>query len=1660
MASAHLIEDLQFEVELPPSARLGEDQERLNSFAQGAALRIIDEVFDEAAAGGAELRLERLEIDLGAVDSTAMEAQWESRLRERLQQALADCRAGRSNARAAPAARPSVGRQAAQLEALMHFLQRGRLPWHDAGDGDPVALAWAVLRHGRAELLDRLRRDASSGRLVRRMVQQLPADWLALLVEGIEPGAEPGSAGAQTLAQLQAQALASRPAPAELEGLLLAALAPPGRQQAAESSQAAEPTLAALRARLEAALGADAAASDGPALAEVWRDLLQRDRQWLERTLLQRGRSAAVRRRIASRWPEAVLVEMIALWLSREDCAAIVAALAGAAAPLADQADQATARRRRLWESSLRQLWVGPQPFELAAALAAPGDEGKVDLSTLLQRLARSQPAAARVTLLRLASEAPQQLAQRATEAMLVQWLTWWLPSGTAQGLGAFVCRPTASDIAAAGVAADTAQRREVCLRVLAAAGPRPGNEQTLTATLLQALAPQLSPSAASLALRAHVDGAPDAALQVWLEGLALAPGHAAQARGAGVPRDANASRLGSESRSEAESGSSARRAPVAGEAPDSLRRARLEATLSGGSAATLAEDWAALLRNDRPGLTFLMRSGAARAPVRRWLAGEFSASMWRELLGLLAGPSVAATSAEVLRLLAAAVAAAAAQPLSVIEAELREHALAALQWAPAADAAVLIAPLLRQAAWRAGMRLPALARAAASGLSSDPRPDLAPLSRLDLKPDALATARQLLAAWASEDATAPEPNGLTAPGPEGATAPGLKGATALELDGAWPERAAVAAALSDSALKRQLQALSRLDPSGARAALKRLAGGAPERRRLAALATQPMLEQWLGWWLSAPSARLLSSLICGRLPAGWADAGGPPVDPALRREWCLQVLVAAPAAAIEPQAMAAALWRLLAAHQGRSPSEALQALEQGLAPDVHGAAGDVPKGQRQSAVAARPRPWAGAARERQRRGWLRLLKSTPDVAEVAGAPSPHLDRPLAEPEVPLLQSPAPNDPELSLRRVRLASALGGGRLDTATAAILGDDWDTLLRHDAAGLRQLLLALCASARTRRSLSAGLAPARWQRLLDLFFGPSQGLRLARAVESLAEAASGLGRAGSSGDLGLALRERLVATLLWQPAADPQTLLSDLLQQAAAIAELTPQALAQAAALALGLASDGEAGPGFASVAGLETGSGTEPESSSEVRAESGGGVGPESAVPSLPSRPSSPSLLAPSADTSDAMPRLLRYLRDTSALDAATTTELRAALLGLTEQPHHPARRELALALEAAPAAPRLLDLLQGADLHAVLRWLRPADAVELGPLLRELGAAGAVASQAVATPAAAAEDAMASAGEAAAAILAKVAAVAQRGDRLLIRELFEEGRLLDPSGLALRWAEAMTAPLPAGSRQAWKQALVMELERRGAAEAEGESAAGLFPSLTPDSTPVSTPASIPRTAGRLASRLTRLLAQPIDDSRPSPPSTAAPSAADPAAGHEAAFDAAPDGAIYIANAGLVLAAPYLPRLFQMLGLIVEGAFVDGQATERAVLLCQYVATGATEAPESLLVLNKLLCGVPLQTPVPRDVGLGEAERSAADGMLQAMIEHWRALGQTSVAGLRESFLQRTGRLEHQDEAWQLQVEPRAFDMLLDRLPWGYATIKFSWMPEVLHVDWR
>jgi hypothetical protein len=168
-------------------------------------------------------------------------------------------------------------------------------------------------------------------------------------------------------------------------------------------------------------------------------------------------------------------------------------------------------------------------------------------------------------------------------------------------------------------------------------------------------------------------------------------------------------------------------------------------------------------------------------------------------------------------------------------------------------------------------------------------------------------------------------------------------------------------------------------------------------------------------------------------------------------------------------------------------------------------------------------------------------------------------------------------------------------------------------------------------------------------------------------------------------------------------------------------------------------------------------------------------------------------------------------------------------------------------------------------------------------------------------------------------------------------------------------------------------------------------------------------------------------------------------------------------AIYVANAGLVLLANYAPRLFTMLGLLRDNDFVDMAARYRAVHCLAYLSDGHARSEEHAWVLNKLLCGIPIDEPVPPAGELDDV-RGTLDGLLLAVIAHWKALGHTTPDGLRQTFLCRIGRLvEHEayeGQHWRMKVQPISFDMLLDRLPWSFGTIKLPWMKGAIHVDWR
>ncbi|MCO6162335.1 contractile injection system tape measure protein [Flavobacterium sp. NRK F7] len=162
----------------------------------------------------------------------------------------------------------------------------------------------------------------------------------------------------------------------------------------------------------------------------------------------------------------------------------------------------------------------------------------------------------------------------------------------------------------------------------------------------------------------------------------------------------------------------------------------------------------------------------------------------------------------------------------------------------------------------------------------------------------------------------------------------------------------------------------------------------------------------------------------------------------------------------------------------------------------------------------------------------------------------------------------------------------------------------------------------------------------------------------------------------------------------------------------------------------------------------------------------------------------------------------------------------------------------------------------------------------------------------------------------------------------------------------------------------------------------------------------------------------------------------------------------------IKNAGIVILNNYIQMLFKRLQLTTEDQFVTPTAQEKAVFCLQYLATGLTDTEEIFLPLNKILCGLPLTTPLHNTaITLTDTEQQLIESLFQAVIGHWPAIGSTSIEGFRGNWLVRDGKLQENEERWEMTVEKRAYDLLLNQSPFSFSILKFPWMPKPLHVTW-
>ncbi len=166
--------------------------------------------------------------------------------------------------------------------------------------------------------------------------------------------------------------------------------------------------------------------------------------------------------------------------------------------------------------------------------------------------------------------------------------------------------------------------------------------------------------------------------------------------------------------------------------------------------------------------------------------------------------------------------------------------------------------------------------------------------------------------------------------------------------------------------------------------------------------------------------------------------------------------------------------------------------------------------------------------------------------------------------------------------------------------------------------------------------------------------------------------------------------------------------------------------------------------------------------------------------------------------------------------------------------------------------------------------------------------------------------------------------------------------------------------------------------------------------------------------------------------------------------------------IYINNAGLVLTHTFLLNLFKKLDYVSENntTFKSKELQNRAVLVSQYLINFEDRFFESDLGLNKILCGVKFSDVINTNIKLTEKEKNVCQELLVSMIAHWKILKNTSPQSLQSSFLQRNAKLKKAEDSWELTVEKRSIDLLLNHLPWGIGIIKTPWMKKYLSCNWK
>lgn len=157
------------------------------------------------------------------------------------------------------------------------------------------------------------------------------------------------------------------------------------------------------------------------------------------------------------------------------------------------------------------------------------------------------------------------------------------------------------------------------------------------------------------------------------------------------------------------------------------------------------------------------------------------------------------------------------------------------------------------------------------------------------------------------------------------------------------------------------------------------------------------------------------------------------------------------------------------------------------------------------------------------------------------------------------------------------------------------------------------------------------------------------------------------------------------------------------------------------------------------------------------------------------------------------------------------------------------------------------------------------------------------------------------------------------------------------------------------------------------------------------------------------------------------------------------------------KAGLILLNPFLARFFTGAKLVNA----DNEITDigKASMLLHFLATGTETVTDVELTLEKICLGIPLDTIINYQTPLTEEDKALCEELLQAVIQHWSILKNSTANTLRDMFLKREGNLTLKEDSVKLVVERFAQDILLDKIPWNISLFRLKWMDKMMNVEW-